>query len=91
MDKRTNTEKFLNKKGRHSNEFRRTSFTNSGRIAGHGMLHDNYSEESYRGVPHESYQPDPKLNKYTQEEWEELTKESEVVTYYISKEEAKEK
>ncbi len=78
------------KKGRHSNEFMRTSFANSGRIAGSGMLHDNYDEESYRGVPHESYQPEPKLNKYTEEEWKELTEEKEVTTYKIPREEAKE-
>lgn len=31
---------------RHSNEFIRTSFINSGRIAGYGMLEDNYDDES---------------------------------------------
>ena len=30
----------------HANERMRTSFTNSGRIAGDGILYDDYSEES---------------------------------------------
>lgn len=31
---------------RHANEFMRTSFENSGRIAGMGVLYDKYDEES---------------------------------------------
>ena len=31
---------------RHVNEFLRTTFANSGRIAGTGILYDDYSEES---------------------------------------------
>jgi len=31
---------------RHINEFLRTGFRNSGRVAGHGMVEDDYSEES---------------------------------------------
>ncbi len=31
---------------RHANEFLRTNFVNSGRIAGMGILYDDYSEES---------------------------------------------
>ncbi len=31
------------KRKRHANEFLRTSLANSGRIAGTGMLYDNYS------------------------------------------------
>lgn len=31
---------------RHINEFMHTSFANSGRAAGHGMVEDRYDEES---------------------------------------------
>jgi hypothetical protein len=75
---------------RDLNRYPRSGLANSGRAAGMGILYDNYDEESYRGVPHESYQPDPKLNKYTEEEWEELTEEKEVKTYKIPVKEAKE-
>lgn len=34
------------KRKRHINEFMKTSFVNSGRVAGHGMVEDDYSEES---------------------------------------------
>lgn len=33
----------------HANERMRTSFSNSGRIAGDGILYDDYSEESWGG------------------------------------------
>lgn len=36
-----------NNKKRHANERLRTSFANSGRIAGMGILHDNYGEDSF--------------------------------------------
>ena len=39
-----------NKRKRHANEFMRTSFSNSGRIAGMGILHDSYDEEAYPSV-----------------------------------------
>lgn len=32
--------------GRHINEFAKTSFANSGRAAGMGMLYDRYDDES---------------------------------------------
>lgn len=35
-----------NKRKRHINEFRKTSFANSGRAAGMGILYDRYDEES---------------------------------------------
>ena len=38
-----------NKRKRHANERMRTSFSNSGRIAGAGILYDDYSEESCGG------------------------------------------
>ncbi len=41
---------------RHANEFLRTTFTNSGRIAGMGILYDDYSETSF---PPGRYEPSP--------------------------------
>ena len=45
----TNSDKRnINRRG-HANEHMKTSFRNGSRIAGMGILHDDYSEESYRG------------------------------------------
>ena len=70
---------------RHANEFMRTS---TGRLAGNGMNHDNYSEQSYPGLPfgyksNEGYWYSPKEKaepepcicyKLTKEELEEVIK-----------------
>lgn len=73
--------KKINKKGRHSNEFMRTSFANSGRIAGDGILSDDYSETSMGGY-YNQY-PSPEISQYTKKEWEELTKEQPVKVYKL--------
>ena len=45
----TNSDKrSINRRG-HANEHMKTSFAHSGRIAGIGILYDDYSEESYGG------------------------------------------
>lgn len=67
---------------RHANEFLRTS---SGRLAGNGMIHDRYDEESgYRPSPKDF---DAKHSKEYVEEWERLQEEQPVITYKLSKEE----
>ena len=40
----------MSKHKRHINEFIKTGFANSGRVAGDGVLYDNYADESCR--PH---------------------------------------
>lgn len=45
---KTNSDKRNTSRRGHANEHMKTSFRNGGRIAGMGILHDNYSEESYR-------------------------------------------
>jgi hypothetical protein len=47
--KKTNSDKRSTSKRGHANERMKTSFRNSGRIAGMGILYDDYSEESYGG------------------------------------------
>ena len=45
----TNSDKrSINRRG-HANEHMKTSLRNGGRIAGMGVLYDDYSEESYGG------------------------------------------
>ena len=70
------------KRKRHTNEFLRTS---SGRLAGNGMIHDRYDEES-------GYRPSPKDfdAKHSKEYMEQMRIEGEeqpVITYKLSKEE----
>ena len=37
---------------RHTNEFMRTGFANCGRIAGSGIIEDNYGDEAHPGREH---------------------------------------
>lgn len=76
---------------RDLNRYQRTGFANSGRAAGAGIMYDRYDEEAYGGATNPHYFPVPRLEMYTKEEREEMMKPGEVVTYYISKEEAMEK
>lgn len=75
---------------RDLNRYRRTSLANSGRAAGMGIAYDRYDDEALGRATNPRYSPVPKLEMYTEEEREEMTKPGEVVTYYISKEEARE-
>lgn len=47
--KKTNSDKRSTSKRGHANEHMKTSLRNGGRIAGMGILYDDYSEESYGG------------------------------------------
>ena len=76
---------------RDLNRYQRTGFANSGRAAGMGILYDRYDDEALGGATNPHYSPIPRLEMYTEEEREEMTKPGEVITYYIDKEEAKKK
>ena len=76
---------------RDLNRYPRSGLANSGRAAGMGILYDRYDEEAYGRATNPHYSPIPRLEMYTEEEREEMTKPSEVTTYYIDKEEAKKK
>ena len=56
-----------------------------------GILYDRYDDEALGGATNPHYSPIPRLEMYTEEEREEMTKPGEVITYYIDKEEAKKK
>ena len=73
-----------NKRKRHTNEFMRTSLAISGRIAGSGVLYDDYSEDSYRGAPRPDYFPEPKLRiPLTEEEKRFRDEGGPVATYNL--------
>lgn len=79
---KTNSERVSTSKRGHANERMKTRLRNGGRIAGMGILYDNYSEESYRP----NYDPG-KIRVVTPSDF--LSKEEkealngEVTTYYI--------
>lgn len=54
-----------------------------------GILYDRYDDEALGRATNPHYSPIPRLEMYTKEEREEMTKPSEVTTYYIDKEEAR--
>ena len=66
---------------RHANEFIRTGFANSGRIAGMGIAHDDYSEDS--GCP--TYGPGSMLVRLPYVPHEE----SPIISYKLTEEELK--
>jgi hypothetical protein len=80
---------FKDKRDLH--RYQRTSLANSGRAAGMGISYDRYDDESMGRATNPHYSPIPRLEMYTEEEREEMTKPGEVITYYISKKEAREK
>jgi len=69
---------------RHVNEFLRTSL-NSGRVAGTGMLYDNYSETAYPSVmTRTDYFPEKKVGiPLTDEEKRFREEGGPVITYRI--------
>lgn len=71
------------KRKRHANEFLRTRFRNSGRIAGMGILYDNYSENAYpSGMMRTDYLPDKKVDfPLTEEEMNFRKNGGPVITY----------
>lgn len=72
-----------NKRKRHSNEFMRTSFANSGRIAGSDILYDDYSETSYpSGITRTDYFPEKKVGIPLTEEEKKFRDEGGPVTVY---------
>lgn len=73
-----------NNRKRHANERMRTSFANSGRIAGMGILHDNYSEDSFPG-PRYHYIGEPVKKPETEEEKHFKKYGGEVIRYKLSK------
>ena len=72
------------KRKRHVNEFLRTSL-NSGRIAGAGILYDDYSETSYpSGMMRTDYFPEKKVGIPLTEEEKRFREEGgPVITYRI--------
>lgn len=66
-----------NNRKRHANERMRTSFANSGRIAGTGILYDDYSETSYpSGMMRTDYFPEKKVGiPLTEEEKNQMVLE----------------
>ena len=72
------------KRKRHVNEFLRTSL-NSGRIAGTGMLYDDYSETAYpSGIMRTDYFPEYKVGiPLTEEERRFREEGGPVITYRI--------
>ena len=74
-----------NNRKRHANERMRTSFTNSGRIAGTGILYDDYSETSYpSGMMRTDYFPKKKVGiPLTEEEKRFRDEGGPVVTYKL--------
>lgn len=75
-----------NNRKRHANERMRTSFANSGRIAGMGILHDNYSEDSFPD-PRYCYIGTPVKKPETEEEKNFKKYGGKVRRYKLSKEE----
>lgn len=73
------------KRKRHVNERIRTSLANSGRIAGTGMLYDDYSETSYpSGMMRTDYFPEKKVGiPLTEEERRFREEGGPVITYRI--------
>lgn len=63
----------------------KTSFRNGGRIAGMGILYDDYSEEAYPSINTDPrYCPDPKLGiPLTEEEKKFRDEGGPVITYQI--------
>lgn len=76
---------------RDLNRYQRSGLANSGRAAGMGISYDRYDDEALGGATSPHYSPVPRLGMYTEEEREEMIKPGEITTYYISKEEAREK
>ena len=83
--KKTNSDKRNTSKRGHANEHMKTSFRNSGRIAGIGILYDDYSEEAFPSVNTDPrYCPDPKLGiPLTEEEKKFRDEGGPVITYQI--------
>jgi len=81
-----------NKRKRHSNERLRTSFANSGRMAGIGTLYDNYGDESFPiGMsPFSEHVKTPVVKKETEDEKNFREHGGEVVRYKLSEGELKE-
>ena len=68
---------------RHVNEFLRTTFANSGRIAGTGILYDDYSETSF---PPGRYEPSPNPVGITKiEEQKKAERDTPVTTYKLTR------
>lgn len=75
----------------HANERMKTSFANSGRIAGAGVLYDNYSEDSYPiGETPAPTEGTPAYKKRTKKELDFIQKGGEIKTYRLSKVELEE-
>jgi hypothetical protein len=81
----TNSDRRNASKRGHANEHMKTSFRNSGRIAGIGILYDDYSEEAFSSVNTDPrYCPDPKLGiPLTEEEKKFRDEGGPVITYQI--------
>lgn len=72
-------------KKRHANEFLRTS---TGRLAGSGILYDNYDDEAT--LDNHRRESNTVHSKEYVEFWEELKKEQPVTVYKLSKTEMEE-
>ena len=76
----------INRRG-HANEHMKTSFRNGGRIAGMGILEDDYSEAAYPSVvTRTSYFPERKVDIPLTEEEKKFRDEGGPVVAYRIKE-----
>lgn len=81
----TNSDKRNTHRRGHANEHMKTALRNGGRIAGMGILYDDYSEEAFPSVNTDTrYCPDPKLGiPLTEEEKRFRDEGGPVITYQI--------
>lgn len=85
--KKTNSDRRNANRRGHANEHMKTRLRNGGRIAGMGILYDDYSEEAFPSVNTDPrYCPDPKLSIPLSEEEKKFRDEGGPVVVYRIKE-----
>lgn len=84
---KTNSDKRNTNRRGHANEHLKTSLRNGGRIAGIGILYDDYSEEAYpSGMTRTDYRPKKKADfPLTEEEKRFRSEGGPVKTYQTHK------
>lgn len=70
---------------RHINEFMRTSFSNSGRVAGAGISYDRYDEESNPDLKDKYYDPYTGVAMPGRSKEERASLDGPVIIYFIPK------
>jgi hypothetical protein len=83
---KTNSDRRNTNKRGHANEHMKTSLRNGGRIAGMGILEDDYSESAYPSVvTRTDYLPERKVDiPLTEEEKKFRDEGGPVITYRIA-------